>query len=499
MGPPRRAKVDTGLAIVVEWGPIVANIAQFAPFPYAAQLITLTMSVLATIQRVRDNKAAFKQLADDLRDLVRAVLEARVVSVEMEQILEKLASVLVEINDFVLEHISHNRVRRMMMSMMDASKIQDYRLHIKQALDLFMLQSQIGIHEKVTQISMVLESILDVSTHPQMSSSRAVRFQNSTPSVASSTRMKDGGMDVPRRPDNLADAPSLSLNDFTTHQSSTSTVIESHSSVPSIVPQRHGRPDVQLRPSEPGPVGSVDRPQRHCSLESVFAPPETLLSRAIDSSSPLPSASAPVSSGAITHDADTTNRIPDDLYRNVEQNPHLRSILGVIIVFQETPSVLQVSRVLGLQWTDVRTELKPILRYFDGLDTTINYNSNVRLRQPLKEEVLQLIGTSQKYHGLVAQWCLVGPTPDARDVFYAADFWDYHVRNANASTDLYNALRNSKRPMNPTSRSKLPGIIDWLEKNGGAEAADFLSMFREHGNKAPQPVTIMGGTLSMRF
>jgi hypothetical protein len=91
----------------------------------------------------------------------------------------------------------------------------------------------------------------------------------------------------------------------------------------------------------------------------------------------------------------------------------------VAIVFHDTPSILQISRVLGVEWTDVSAALKPISSesYFDHLDL-LDYNSDVKPRQNLKDSLLQRTGTvwldPAKYHFLVAQWCLGDQTFDAR-------------------------------------------------------------------------------------
>jgi hypothetical protein len=44
---------------------------------------------------------------------------------------------LTEIKDFVLERNSHSSFHRMVVGSTDASKIQDYRVQIQQALNLF--------------------------------------------------------------------------------------------------------------------------------------------------------------------------------------------------------------------------------------------------------------------------------------------------------------------------------------------------------------------------
>ncbi|KAJ7239606.1 hypothetical protein B0H12DRAFT_79538 [Mycena haematopus] len=119
---------------------------------------------------------------------------------------------------------------------------------------------------------------------------------------------------------------------------------------------------------------------------------------------------APAPTQAAISNSDTTFTsdapIPGDFFRHVDNDPRLHSILGVAIVFHKPPSVLQISRVLGIPRTEVQAALLPISSYLDDL------GSNVKLQQPLKDSLLRRPGLPAIYHGLVAKWCLVDPSPD---------------------------------------------------------------------------------------
>ncbi|KAF7345553.1 hypothetical protein MVEN_01574000 [Mycena venus] len=537
MPPSSTKKLDAVLMATIGCLTTVGNIVQIAPVPYAEQVISLALSILTTIQRVRDNKTAFQQLADDIQALVCAVLDARVLSVAMERILEGLVSVLLEIEDFALEHTSHNIFHRMVTSSMDASRIQDYRSKVQQALVIFGVKTQIGTHENTVLILRLLLELREsvgprqvdglVPSDPTHLSKRHHNLDAVLPhpgisppsalSPAPSIQRKDGPPDLRRyfsdsELSGLTADPRrqcLGVDPVTApYQTSTPRGMDSRPAITSM-PARgqlaQGPPDLPPLYSDFKPLCSAGPSGDQRNSESAPAPYETSSPKTINPlfSSPTPSTLV-ATAGAVTGTSDpkfasNTSKIPEDFRENIEKNSRLCSILGVTIAFQETPSVHQISRILGLQWTDVGTALKPFRSHFDGLDATINYNSNVRLQQLPKEEVLQMVGPSEKYHSLLAQWCLVGPTPDARDIFYASEFWDYHVRNANPSTELYIALRSSRRPLSPTSRSKLPAVIEWLEKNGEREAVDLSLLYRGHGSRPSQPVEIMGGMLSILF
>ncbi|KAJ6580746.1 hypothetical protein B0H19DRAFT_484192 [Mycena capillaripes] len=197
-------------------------------------------------------------------------------------------------------------------------------------------------------------------------------------------------------------------------------------------------------------------------------------------------------------DSITPPPLPDDLDKNIDKNSRLRPILGVAIVFHDAPTVLQISRVLGLKWTEVGAALHPISSYFERFDSPIGFNSDVKPRKILKECLPQRVHPG-KYHSLVAQWCLVGQKLDARDMLYASDCWAYHVCNANSSAELYDALKKSWMPLDPVSRAKLQGVIHWLEENEGAQASELLSTYIEHRSRPPERVQIMGGMGAMSF
>ncbi|KAJ6580747.1 hypothetical protein B0H19DRAFT_1112267 [Mycena capillaripes] len=136
---------------------IIGTFAQMAPVPYAQPVISLGESILTMVQRVRSNKTGFQQLAKDIRDLVRAAQGSHVQSSHMEKNLRNLISLLKEIRDFVQEHTSHGVFRRIVSNGLDASKIQDYRQQIQQALNLFELKTQISTHENTERILKALE------------------------------------------------------------------------------------------------------------------------------------------------------------------------------------------------------------------------------------------------------------------------------------------------------------------------------------------------------
>ncbi|KAJ7910596.1 hypothetical protein B0H13DRAFT_2329289 [Mycena leptocephala] len=157
--------------------------------------------------------------------------------------------------------------------------------------------------------------------------------------------------------------------------------------------------------------------------------------------------------------------IPEDVRRIAQDDSErLLPILGVFSVFQEPPTIKQLTRVLGfLAEDEVREVWGPISVYLDGLDS----DGQTRSLAFLERLACQAGGTtsidSTTYHNLVARWCLVGPKGGARDVFYAANSWAHHVCHSDPSIELLDALTESEIPLAFESSEDLPAIIAWLE------------------------------------
>ncbi|KAJ7749659.1 hypothetical protein B0H16DRAFT_1844806 [Mycena metata] len=172
----------------------------------------------------------------------------------------------------------------------------------------------------------------------------------------------------------------------------------------------------------PGHQSSINA----CSTQATIHPDENLLTHR---GNPYP-----------TEEVDPFLALSHDLYTRIRDNLQLLSIFGVAIVFHDPPSVLQISRVLGLRWADITAALKPVSSYLDTFVSVVDHSSEVKLRSNVKNLLLRRAGSlwidAEKYHSLVARWCLVGKKSlDARDITYRADFWAYHVCNSDPSPE----------------------------------------------------------------
>ncbi|KAJ6504472.1 hypothetical protein DFH09DRAFT_289565 [Mycena vulgaris] len=192
--------------------------------------------------------------------------------------------------------------------------------------------------------------------------------------------------------------------------------------------------------------------------------------------------------------------LPEILSSIQNDSQRLLPIFGVAIAFHDPPSILQISRVLELKWTEVRDALRPIYAGL-GLDSPLDFSSNVKLPSNLRVFLLERTGMlwvdPATYHNILARWCLTGQrTLDPRDIIYSGEFWAHHTRHSNPSAQLYNALRTSWIPLDLVSHTKLADVIVWLGMQTGSQAEDLISIYRRHQNQQPEPVPLMGGMIT---
>ncbi|KAJ7287286.1 hypothetical protein C8J57DRAFT_581429 [Mycena rebaudengoi] len=152
--------VDAAFDISTTVFATLTTAAQFAPVPFLQEVSALALTILNTVRAARDNKASFEMLANDACELVSAIVcvyndlvkDGQTPSLGLKKHVEDLIILLKAISEFARKHASHGTVQRMVRRTSDYSRIQEYRGRLRQALDVFGLQSSISIHETVYQI-----------------------------------------------------------------------------------------------------------------------------------------------------------------------------------------------------------------------------------------------------------------------------------------------------------------------------------------------------------
>ncbi|KAJ6631556.1 hypothetical protein B0H10DRAFT_500531 [Mycena sp. CBHHK59/15] len=157
---PNAAVWDTTFDISATVFSTLTVAAQFSALPFLQEVSALALTILNTVRAAKDNKESFRNLANDAAELVSAIIcvyndlarDGQKPSSSLKKHVEDLISLLKVINEFAAKHASNGPVYRMVRRTTDYSKIQLYRGRLRQALDVFGLQSSISIHETVMQI-----------------------------------------------------------------------------------------------------------------------------------------------------------------------------------------------------------------------------------------------------------------------------------------------------------------------------------------------------------
>ncbi|KAJ7270060.1 hypothetical protein B0H12DRAFT_1094267 [Mycena haematopus] len=138
----------------------LATAAQCTPLPFLQEASFLALAILNTVRGAKDNKEGFKGLANDACELVSAIVcvyndmekDGQKPSLGLKKHVDDLISLLKAINQFAQKHVAKGMLHRMVRLQTENNKIQQYRARLRQALDVFGLQSSITIHETVVQI-----------------------------------------------------------------------------------------------------------------------------------------------------------------------------------------------------------------------------------------------------------------------------------------------------------------------------------------------------------
>ncbi|KAJ7780055.1 hypothetical protein DFH07DRAFT_462262 [Mycena maculata] len=166
---------------------------------------------------------------------------------------------------------------------------------------------------------------------------------------------------------------------------------------------------------------------------------------------------------------------------HLASNSQLCSIVAVAVVFYRAPSPLQIGHVLDISWEDVRRNLLSMPELFGSFDLPEDYYSEVHICHRVRNLLSQpdSLVNLPKWHAFVARWCLrSNANYDARDIFYANDFWAHHLCRSRPSQDLWDALRRSPVPCRLNSHAMLPSVIEWLETVDVDDCRELISIYR---------------------
>ncbi|ESK93265.1 hypothetical protein Moror_14569 [Moniliophthora roreri MCA 2997] len=147
------------------------------PIPSIGIACALALEILKAAQAAKDNKDAFKRLAKDscsmvlqikmvcedlsaADDMGDSIIERRErLSLMLLKHLEGLEETLTEIRDFAKRRASRGFWKRYCSNKSDLGRIQEYRERVRQALDVFGIQSHIIVRETMVRMASQQQSL----------------------------------------------------------------------------------------------------------------------------------------------------------------------------------------------------------------------------------------------------------------------------------------------------------------------------------------------------
>ncbi|KAL0567400.1 hypothetical protein V5O48_014592 [Marasmius crinis-equi] len=157
--PWRRTSIAVDVSVTVLT--VLKEAAQGAP--YVGLVSALALEILTSAQGAVDNKYAFKGLVVDICSLVYQIdavckdlnpeNDPEKLSPLLRTHLEGLEKTLTEIKDFAKKRGDRRFWRHYISSKSDLDRIQEFKQRVKQALDVFALQSHIIVRESVARIA----------------------------------------------------------------------------------------------------------------------------------------------------------------------------------------------------------------------------------------------------------------------------------------------------------------------------------------------------------
>ncbi|KAK2462587.1 hypothetical protein APHAL10511_005320 [Amanita phalloides] len=156
----RGHKADVWLDVSATVITTLKNVAGISAIPGIAEAASLALQVVNTVQRVRNNRAGFKALAEDAAELAYVVHRAHEEAEHnmppgLPDDLDHALKVLQDVSDLAHKSASKNTFSAMIQPGVDANTIQDHRSKLQGCLSRFGLRTDIElrimVHKLVTQ------------------------------------------------------------------------------------------------------------------------------------------------------------------------------------------------------------------------------------------------------------------------------------------------------------------------------------------------------------
>jgi len=169
----KTAASAVAMSVAIDTMTLLDSAAKLSSVPFLGQASTAVLSLLATVQTVKDNDGDFKRLANHACNLVSSVIiasdkrkkQGRELDPELLASLEVLVGKILPIEEFLREKKSRSGVKgnlkKFLHHRVDVASINDCREKLTQALAEFGLRANINVEDGVAQIDKRLEELTE--------------------------------------------------------------------------------------------------------------------------------------------------------------------------------------------------------------------------------------------------------------------------------------------------------------------------------------------------
>ncbi|PPQ79736.1 hypothetical protein CVT25_003303 [Psilocybe cyanescens] len=168
VGTSRKDHGTDWIEATINGGSVLLNIVReassVAPVPYLKQAAGVTLKIVEIVQTVKENKAAFKRLAQQAMELIATVYSAYQHSAnkaewppqEINLVIHDLLNTLRAILDAIEVHLGRGKLARVVYSVADAGKIEEFRQSLQAAVAKFetlnKVSSHLGLHDTLSLV-----------------------------------------------------------------------------------------------------------------------------------------------------------------------------------------------------------------------------------------------------------------------------------------------------------------------------------------------------------
>ncbi|KAJ6471388.1 hypothetical protein C8R45DRAFT_1014146 [Mycena sanguinolenta] len=162
----------------------------------------------------------------------------------------------------------------------------------------------------------------------------------------------------------------------------------------------------------------------------------------------------------------------------IEKQPNLLRIICVAIACCIPPSVMRISRILGLAGEEVQQAIDALKKHLQKpvvSDDNITFPKDFVFK--MYRSCLQIVGGA---HADITCWCLKDAIFEPQDTQYAMSNWAWHLSQATPSLELKAVLESFPFVLDTVTQFQLYNAIHWLKRFSDLlDAAHLVAQYQD--------------------